>query len=227
MNMFSLRTVVDDILLIVRNNNVSESEDLSRDQIASWVAQYKANLFKKQKDEAEQSGIEADDDSLQSTIGPLELEDVIDENSGQPSLVHKKKTKVRLPELLGGSKDCVVSVDGRTGCPIQQMDEKRRHFHYFRRYTFAEPTYYYEDRYLYIEGENIDDIKAITLTGVFVENPNATSEDEVYIPGWMIPEIKKAVMTNDLSFMLKRPSDDSNNSSIASVKPHGPQDQEK
>jgi hypothetical protein len=31
MNIFSLRTIIDDILLIVRNNNISESEDLSRD----------------------------------------------------------------------------------------------------------------------------------------------------------------------------------------------------
>jgi hypothetical protein len=31
MNYFSLRTLIDDILLIVRNNNISESEDLSRD----------------------------------------------------------------------------------------------------------------------------------------------------------------------------------------------------
>jgi len=30
MNVFSLRTIIDDILLIVRNNNISESEDLSR-----------------------------------------------------------------------------------------------------------------------------------------------------------------------------------------------------
>lgn len=46
MNWFSLRTVIDDILLIVRNNNVSESEDLSRAQIASWILTYKAQLAK-------------------------------------------------------------------------------------------------------------------------------------------------------------------------------------
>lgn len=223
MNMFSLRTVIDDILLIVRNNNVSESEDLSRDQIAAWVASYKANLFKQQKDKAKETGGDGDDDSLHSTIS-IELEDVPEAES---TLVHKKKSKNKLPELLGDSKDCIVTIDGHDSCPIQQMDEKRRHFHYFRRYTYGEPTYYYEDRYLYLEGSNIEDIKSISLTGAFIENPNATSEDEVYVPGWMIPEIKKAVMSNDLSFMLKRPSDDSNNSTITSVKPHGPQDQEK
>nr|DAV24014.1 MAG TPA: hypothetical protein [Bacteriophage sp.] len=45
--MFSLRTIVDDILLIVRNNNISESEDLSRAQISAWVMQYRAYLSKK------------------------------------------------------------------------------------------------------------------------------------------------------------------------------------
>nr|DAJ76143.1 MAG TPA: hypothetical protein [Crassvirales sp.] len=42
----------------------------------------------------------------------------------------------------------------------------------------------------------------------------------------MIPDIKKAIMTNELAFMLNMPSDDSNNSTLASVKPHGPQDKE-
>jgi len=46
--MFSLRTLIDDILLIVRNNNISESEDFSRAQIAAWVMQYKAALTKRQ-----------------------------------------------------------------------------------------------------------------------------------------------------------------------------------
>jgi hypothetical protein len=46
------------------------------------------------------------------------------------------------------------------------------------------------------------------------------------IPGWMIPDIKKAIMINELAFMLKRSSDDSNNSTLASVKPNGPQDKE-
>lgn len=47
MNAFSLRTIIDDILLLVRNNNISESEDFSRAQIRAWVMQYKALLIKK------------------------------------------------------------------------------------------------------------------------------------------------------------------------------------
>ena len=50
MKTFSARTLIDDILLIVRNNNISESEDMSRDQILSWIMQYKAYLSKKEND---------------------------------------------------------------------------------------------------------------------------------------------------------------------------------
>ena len=34
MKLFTLRSVIDDVLLMIRNNNVSESEDFSRAQIA-------------------------------------------------------------------------------------------------------------------------------------------------------------------------------------------------
>lgn len=64
MNMFSLRTIIDDILLLVRNNNISESEDLSRDQIASWVISYKAYLTKKEQDKAKEVGEGENSDSL-------------------------------------------------------------------------------------------------------------------------------------------------------------------
>jgi len=42
----------------------------------------------------------------------------------------------------------------------------------------------------------------------------------------MVPPIKKLILNNELAFMLNRPSDDSNNATLASVKPHGPQDDE-
>jgi len=54
----------------------------------------------------------------------------------------------------------------------------------------------------------------------------AKDESEILIPAWMIAPIKNAILKNELPFMLGRPSDDSNNSTLASVKPHGPQDDE-
>ena len=55
---------------------------------------------------------------------------------------------------------------------------------------------------------------------------NETDEEDIKIPGWMVPTIKEMIIKIELSFMLNRPSDDSNNATLASVKPHGPQDDE-
>lgn len=228
MKMFSLRTIIDDILLIVRNNNISESEDLSRAQIASWVIQYRAYLAKKQAEQDEQTGddTEPSDTINSTTIGPLELEDW--NNSAEDNccgyMFKKTKEKVLTTE---DSESDITSVYDQNYCPIQYMYNQRKHFHRFRRYTYNEPTCWFDNGYIYIEGSNLDNIESIYITGNIDPEGYAKGEEDVTIPGWMIPDIKKAIMTNELAFMLKRPSDDSNNSTLSSVKPNGPQDKEK
>ena len=46
----SLKTLTDDILLMVRNNNISESEDFSRSHIHAWINAYRAKLWKDELD---------------------------------------------------------------------------------------------------------------------------------------------------------------------------------
>ena len=46
----SLKEIIDDILLLIRNNYISESEDLSREQIHLWVKTYKKQLWKEELD---------------------------------------------------------------------------------------------------------------------------------------------------------------------------------
>lgn len=77
--------------------------------------------------------------------------------------------------------------------------------------------------YIYVLAlyENTDDEDLDEDNDDDVEDPD---EDDVKIPAWMIPPIKERIMKNELAFMLNRPSDDSNNATLASVKPHGPQD---
>lgn len=224
MNVFSLRTVIDDILLIVRNNNISESEDLSRDQIRAWVLAYKAYLAKKKHDKDEQEGTTDDsDDSMSTTVGPLALKDM--GTSSTDPCSHIKRTVEKIPDLIGDSGKDLISVCDQSGCAIQLMNPSRRHYHYFRRYTYSEPSYRFDDGYIYVEGYDIDSLSSIYVEANFVEGP-AQDEDDVQIPGWMIPDIKNMIFKNELSFMLERPSDDSNNSTLASVKPNGPQDKE-
>lgn len=232
MNMFSLRTLIDDILLIVRNNNISESEDLSRDQIASWILQYKAYFAKKENEKDEQDGDDDEpDETLSSTIGPIQL--IYDPEAklcacDPASKCHNiiKRTKDVI-HTIEGSPDDIISVHDISGCVIQYMHKMRRHYHNFRRYTYAEPTCWFDNGYIYIQGDGIDNIDYIYIDCIPDPLQYADDEDQVNIPGWMIPDIKLAIMRNELGFMLKMPSDDSNNSTLASVKPDGPQDKEK
>lgn len=225
MDFFSLKSIIDDILLIVRNNNISESEDLSRSQIASWIFSYKAQLLKEREEKDEyESDDELVDDSIQNTKGPFELVDV---ESLDSNYLYTKCTKEEIPNLYLDSRDSIISVTDQEGHALQNMPKERRHYHWFRKYTKQELTWYYRNGKIYVQGtEDCNKLRYIWVTGMWEDDQNQ-DEDDVKIPGWMIPRIKKLIMDNELRFMLNRPSDDSNNATLASVKPHGPQDQEK
>jgi hypothetical protein len=112
------------------------------------------------------------------------------------------------------------------------MDHVRRHYNYWRKYTFGELTAHYkDDGHIYIQGfVDRDELKYIYVLYMLEvkdntedgEDEDSPDEDEVMIPAWMVPPIKERIMKNELQFMLNRPSDDSNNATLASVKPHGP-----
>lgn len=238
----SLRDIVDDILLIVRNNNISESEDLSRGQIISWVKAYKSRLHRERldqlKEQAKQANVNAEDlaDDLFIKIketGPMELEDV-PSNSDLPTFT--KRTVDALENIFNNSENSILSIHDQNGEVLQYTNHIKRHYQYYRKYTFGELTAYYkDDGHIYVQGVSDQGLlKYIYVLAVYEEpddmddgeDEDGPGEDEIKIPGWMVPHIKELIMKNELSFMLNRPSDDSNNATLASVKPHGPQDDE-
>lgn len=219
-NTFSLRTLIDDILLLVRNNNISESEDLSRAQIATWVLAYRAALLKQRKDKDADNVDESDTSitELLETKTELELEPV---KSNDGVDLRLRKTVEEIPAILDNDERNIFSVTDQTGCLIQFMDESRRHFHNFRRYTAGELTWYYENKHIYIQGWNdCGKLKYINVKGLYShEDDEDASEDDVKIPDWMVPDIKKLIMDNELAFMLQMVSDDDNNSTLDGIKP--------
>lgn len=225
MNMFSLRTVIDDILLLVRNNNISESEDLSRAQIAQWVLAYREALIKAKRDAEndEDAGDETDLSQLVSERGPLELQD---EESLDGTPLFCKRTVEKIPQLVDKDPRNLFSVHDQVGHPIQEMGEQRRFYHYARKYTSRDLTYYYQndekgDGYIYVQGTiDKNELRYIWIEGLFsFGDDDAADEDGINIPGWMIPPIKENILKNELAFMLARISDDDNNSTLDGIKP--------
>ena len=234
----SLKTITDDILLLVRNNNISESEDLSRAQIHAWVKAYKHKVWKDEKERRKQMAQfgqllweDLVDDEYVKKIesGPLQLEPV-ESHDDSPSFT--KRTVEKLENVLNNSSVGILAIHDEHGENIQYMNHIRRHYQYWRKYTFGEMTgYYKDDGHIYIQGlvdgDQLQFIYVLWLKEVDEEDDNDDlDEDDIEIPAWMVPTIKDLIMKNELAFMLNRPSDDSNNATLASVKPHGPQDDE-
>lgn len=239
----SLRVLTDDILLLVRNNNISESEDLSRGHIHAWIKAYKNQLWKQERDRLKQMAKQnallwddlADNEFVKRVeIGPLELEKV-KSNSEIPTFT--KRTVEVIPDVLDNAESSILAIHDESGENIQYMNHIRRHYNYWRKYTFGEMTgHYKDDGHVYIQGlvdqDELKYIYVLYLLEVKDDTPDGedgddpADEDDVLIPAWMVPPIKKLILDNELAFMLNRPSDDSNNATLASVKPHGPQDDE-
>ena len=177
-------------------------------------------------------------------VGPLELVDVTyegDENEAEiPTFT--KRTKEPILDVLDNDPKSILAVHDRQGEVIQYMDHTRRHYNYWRKHTFGEMSAYYQPvvgedgkgnifvqglvdqgelKYIYVL--YLLEVKDDTDDG---EDDDSPDEDEVMIPAWLVPLIKERIIKNELAFMLNRPSDDSNNATLASVKPHGPQDDE-
>lgn len=239
----SLRVLTDDILLLVRNNNISESEDLSRGHIHAWIKAYKNQLWKQERDRLKQMAKQnallwddlADNEFVKRVeIGPLELEKV-ESNSEIPTFT--KRTIDVIPDVLDNAESSILAIHDESGENIQYMNHIRRHYNYWRKYTFGELTgHYKDDGHVYVQGlvdqDELKYIYVLYLLEVKDDTPDGeddddpADEDNVLIPAWMVPPIKKLILDNELAFMLNRPSDDSNNATLASVKPHGPQDDE-
>lgn len=237
----SLKTIVDDILLLIRNSNISESEDISRGQIIAWVQAYKHKLHKdrmdylKEQNKQGQLSIEdiADEEFIKiKKTGPLELEEV-PSNSKIPTFT--RRTVDALEGIFNNSESSILSIHDQNGEVIQYTNKVKRHYQYFRKYTFGELTAYYEDDgHIYVQGVSDQGVlQYIYVLAAYEESEtDDESEDEgldesdIKIAAWMVPSIKELIMKNELAFMLNRPSDDSNNATLASVKPHGPQDDE-
>jgi hypothetical protein len=86
----TLNEMVDNVLLIARNNNIAESEHLSRAQIEKWILSYRAMLIKQDIDK----GRDVNELYL-TTIEPIHLDR--EENSpGHFTYVGDKE----LPKLI-------------------------------------------------------------------------------------------------------------------------------
>ncbi len=204
----NINTIIDDIMLILRNHSISESDSVSRIQIEQWIHHYRAMLIKQDIDR----GRDINQSYVQNIDG-MELDIVAyggDEiESSTPMLV----TKDKLPTTIDFHyKSGISMISDLIGNEIQLMTEKRSHMQKYRKYTYYNYSAYLKGNRIYINGPG--DISSINVSGIF-ENPSEVPgynpmTDQYPVPFNMLPLIKELIFTKE--FKLNVPTDKTNDS---------------
>ena len=198
----SLNNIVDDILLIVRNNNLSESEHLSRIQIEMWIAQYRSILIRQDLDKGR------DINPMYIQTMPCIHLDKVDTVAG--------KSNIELPKLIDFHfRTGLVYVKDMYGNLIQLGHETKMKYQRYRKYTCGDYIAYIKNNRLYIEGSD-NQLEWVEI-GIIAENPADLNEcfdpdSEYPVPAHMIPVIKDMIFSKELNIMHQMPSDETNNS---------------
>lgn len=202
----TLNEYIDDVLLEARNNNITESEKLSRHQIHLWIKSYRAMLIKQKLDKNESI-----DDMFTQTIR-MHV-DKIEEDPGHIEYVGDQE----LPTLLSSKHfSGVLQVKDAYGNIIQIGSETKMKFQKYRKYTCKDYIAYKKGNRMYVEGGSNEleyiDVKVIAedpTEGKLCYDP---STDEYPIPAYMWPTIKDFVFSKDVYTMFQQQSDTTNNS---------------
>ena len=202
----SLNNIVDDILLIVRNNNLCESEHLSRIQIEMWIAQYRSILIRQDLDKGR------DINPMYIQTMPCIHLDKVDTVAGKIEY----KSNIELPKLIDFHfRTGLVYVKDMYGNLIQLGHETKMKYQRYRKYTCGDYIAYIKNNRLYIEGSD-NQLEWVEI-GIIAENPADLNEcfdpdSEYPVPAHMIPVIKDMIFSKELNIMHQMPSDETNNS---------------
>lgn len=202
----SLNSIVQDILLIYRDNEISESENISRIQVEQWIHQYRAYLIKQDLDK----GREVNPSYVQ-TIGPLHISKVSKCTNEYDYISDEELPK--FIDLHFGSG--LLAVKDLNGNLIQVGTETKAKYQTSRKYTCSDYIAYIKNNHLYLSGP--EHLEYVKIEGI-LEDPTQAGDcfdrdDTPYpVPANMIPTIKQMIFERELNIMSQMPSDDTNNS---------------
>lgn len=207
----TLNTLIDDMLLIIRNSNIVESENINRLQLKQWITTYRALLIKQDVDKDGDINPE-----YIQTLDDIYLEVVpLSNESG----ICKMRSLRKLPRTLDlNNRYGIVSITDNNGNTIQFGDKSKATKQKYRRFTCNDYIAYHDNGYLGIIGPSL--INKVVIDGIW-EDPDKVSEfkgdcsndDYPYpIPYDKIPALKDLILSKELGVTIQMPSDIINNS---------------
>ena len=201
----TLQNLVDDLMLEARNNNIAESEKLSKHQIILWIKSYRAMLIKQKLDKKEPL-----DDAFTQTIR-MHV-DKIENDPGHFEYVGDKE----LPKLISTKTNFgVIQVKDAYGNIIQMGSETKMKFQKYRKYTCKDYIAYKKGNKIYVEGDSnmleYIDVKIVAEDPTELKGCYNIETDDHPLPMYMWGTIKELIIKQDFGIMFRMVSDTSNN----------------
>lgn len=188
--MTTLKNIIDDILLNIRGGQISQSDKISRNQVAQWVNQYRQLIIKRDIDRDR----EIPDVYIQ-TVPQMKLNLV--QNSSTQNGSSKKsilESEEQLPKLMVlNNRPALLSVSDIYGNIIQVGSKSRANYQQYRRYTCNDYIAYYYNGKLRIEGPNQLDVVDVQL---IAEDPSDIDSCGFENGAYPLPEDKIPVLKN-------------------------------
>lgn len=225
MTFITLRTIITDLLNIIRASNISSSESISPRQLEDWVHQYRAVLLKQDLDKGKKSN----PDYIQE-IGNVRLEgvDIVGDDVtylGLETGVKVYRTELELPKTLDLNFTSGFTYIGTpTGDEIQLVPEGRSKWQKYKKYTSGNKVAFLRDSRLYLVNSNA--LKFITVRGVFeipaevgrfinpiTDQPYFNLDTKYPMPANMIPTLKRMILEKELGLEAAAPTDTRNDNS--------------
>ena len=213
----SLNTTIQDLFNMIRNSNIAESENISKNQVEQWVHQYRSILLKQDLDKnryinqnyvQEINGLEM----VAVNTGYL----VNDQFGGIDVLV----SSTRIPKTIDlHFKTGIVMITTVDGREIQLMPESRAIRQFDRKWTSDDMVAFMREDMLYLLGADMDNIEMVNVK-VLLENPTEIGEvltitgyhdynrnEPYHMPATMIPIMKEMIMAKELGIMINQTPD--------------------
>ena len=210
----SLDKLVQDLLLIIRGANISQSEPISKRQIEDWIHQYRALLLKRDIDK----GYSINPDYIQE-LPNMELSSILgSEDCVVSSDCYIFRTVLQLPKTIDTKKynGGITYIGTVLGNQIQLIGYNRFQVNKYKKYTGSDKMAFIRNQYVYISNNEL--LKYINIRGIF-ENPlevGAITDIDYRvnypIPMDKIPVLKEMILKMELGIESKAYSDDKNNS---------------
>ena len=202
----TLNTLIDDIMEEIRNNNISESESITRIQIEQWIHQYRALLIKQDLDK----GRYTNPNYIQTINLTITSPQTVD--------THYKLFSSEIPNTIDlHFKSGITGVMNTMHDEIQLIPYSRSRWHLNKKFSSKEPIAYLHNNRIYIKvySDTLTSL-SIYVNGIF-EDPTLVSGfdvDDVYpIPANMVSTLKWMIFKNEFNITLTYPTDTTNDGS--------------